>query len=310
MIPIVDIVVLAQLEGVNPEEVATAFKFLDFGKLVQVVLIMVVAYAVSRATTAFLDKLGEGQARRRMLLKQLSSFLRLGIFAVGGYAVIVTLFAEHQAALVGIGGTLAVAFGFAFKDAASSVMAGVLILIDRPFQVGDRVQFGDTYGEVKEIGLRTVRIVTLDDNEVSIPNNKFLTESVASGNSGALDMMIVMKFYVAVTEDFELAKRIVYQACITSKYVYLKKPVTMVIREEVTGVAFATVLTCKAYVIDVRYESAFATDVTERVKRAFRKHHITYPYAREYSVRRTDWEEMAEDARPVELGTDSLTVRD
>lgn len=302
--PFHPIVILAQLEGVEPEKVVEAFQFLNFAKIAQAVLIVVAAFVASRVVGAFLDRLGEGRARRRMLLKQVSSFLRLAIFAAGGYAVVVTLFAEQQAALVGIGGTLAVAFGFAFKDAASSVMSGVFILIDRPFQVGDRVQFQDTYGEVTEIGLRTVRIVTLDDNEVSIPNNKFLTEAVSSGNSGALDMMIVMKFYVAVTEDFELAKRIVYQACITSKYVFLKKPVVIVVREQEISGGFATVITCKAYVIDVRYETAFATDVTERVKRAFRRHRITYPYSRQYSVRKDSWEESELDIGERELHSD------
>ena len=197
-------------------------------------------------------------------------------------------------ALIGLGGTLAVAIGFALKDTASSLMSGILILIDQPFQVGDRVAFGDTYGEVKEIGLRSVRIVTLDDNEVSIPNNKFLTEAVASANSGALDMMVVIKFHIAVTEDFELAKRLVYEACVTSKYVFLHKPVVINVKDEVTAITYATTISAKAYVIDARYETAFITDVTERVKRAFREHQIYYPYGREYQVLGIDWDEDRE----------------
>jgi small-conductance mechanosensitive channel len=97
-------------------------------------------------------------------------------------------------------------------------------------------------------------------------------------------MMVVIKFYVAMTEDFELAKRAVYEACVTSKYVYLEKPVTIVLKDEVVGPAYATVINCKAYVIDTRYEMAFVTDVTERVKRAFREYDIEYPYARELQI--------------------------
>ncbi len=275
----------------DPAEVAQAIEFIDFGKIVTGVFIIAIAWVVNRTATGVLEKLGEGQAKRRLLMKKVSSFLRLGIVIFAAYLVAATFLEGQKEAMLGVGGTVAVAVGFALKDTMSSIMAGILILFDQPFQVGDRVQFGSTYGEVKEIGLRAVRIVTLDDNEVSIPNNKFLTESVASANAGALDMMVVIPFHIAITEDFELAKRIVYEACITSKFVFLTKPVVMVIKDEVKEGVFCTSVIAKAYVIDARYETALVTDVTERVKRAFRTHEIQPPYAREYSVRSTHWEE-------------------
>lgn len=283
---------IAQAEP-DVEQLAQTVGLFNVTRLLLAAAIIGAGFVVNRVSTAGLDKFGEGQAKRRLLFKKIQSFTRLGIFVVCGYLLVMTFFAndDDNKALIGLGGTLAVAIGFALKDTASSLTAGILILIDQPFQVGDRVQFGDTYGEVKEIGLRSVRIVTLDDSEVSIPNNKFLTESVSSANSGALDMMVVIKFHIAMTEDFELAKKLVYEACVTSKYVFLYKPVTILIKDEITQVAFATVISCKAYVIDARYEMAFISDVTERAKRAFRTHNIYYPYSREYSVRRTDWDD-------------------
>ncbi len=298
-----DIPFLLAQAAPEAEQIAEVLDVVDWWKIVKSIGVIVVAYLVNRFAIAFFDRLGEGNARRRLFMKKVSSFTRIGIFLLGGYIVVITFIEGHENALIGLGGTVALATGFALKDTASSIMAGILILIDQPFQVGDRVQFQDTYGEVKEIGLRSVRIVTLDDNEVSIPNNKFLTEAVSSGNSGALDMMVVMKFYIAVTEDFSLAKRIVYEAAITSKFVFLKKPVAMVVKEQVEGPAFCTLIQCKAYVIDVRYETAFVTDVTERVKRAFREHRIQHPYAREYSVRSQEWEDFTARAEDEELAS-------
>jgi len=286
-----NIFLIAQLDP-KPEEIAAAIEFFELGRLFQTVVIVVVAYLGNRFISAFLDKLGEGQAKRRLFMKKVSSFVRIGIVGLASYLVATTLLAGDKTALYGLGTTLLVAFGFAMKDMASSVVSGILILFDRPFQVGDRVQFGGTYGEVKEIGLRVVRITTLDDNEVSIPNNKFLTDVVACGNSGALDMMVVVTFYIAITEDFELAKLIAYEACVTSRYVYLAKPVQVEMKDSVEGNHYVTLLTCKAYVIDVRYEEAFATDITQRVKRGFKKHKISYPYARQFRV-----EEEVEEAR-------------
>lgn len=286
---------LAQAEP-DVAQIAQKIDLFDFTKLTLAATIIAAGFLINRLALATLDRLGEGQAKRRLLFKKIQSFTRLGIFVLSGYLVVMIFFGGDgdNKALLGLGGTLAVAIGFALKDTTSSLMSGILILIDQPFQVGDRVQFGDTYGEVKEIGLRSVRIVTLDDNEVSIPNNKFLTEAVASANGGALDMMVVIRFYIAMTEDFQIAKRLIYEACVTSKYVFLHKPVTILVNDEITDVAFATVITCKAYVIDARYEMEFVSDVTERVKLAFRDHQIHYPYSREYSVRRSDWDDYHE----------------
>ncbi len=271
--------IVAQADPQTVAKLAEKANLFDFGKIAWAIIIIAAAWGLSRLVQATLDKLGEGQAKRRLLFKKIASLTRVGIFAFAVYMVVMTFFdaQEDKTALLGLGGTLAVTIGFALKDTASSVMAGILILIDQPFQVGDRVTFGDTYGEVTEIGLRSVRIVTLEDSEVSIPNNKFLTEAVSSGNAGELDMMIAIKFYIAMDEDFDLARRIIYEACVTSKYVYLNKPVIITMKDDITGMAFSTVIQCKAYVIDTRYEKAFETDVTARVKRAFKKHGLKYP---------------------------------
>lgn len=275
----------------NPEDIAQVVKLLDAGRLVYALLIIFVAWFANRLLAQMVESLGKGHARRRLRLQQLSSFIRLGLFAAAGYLAVIALLGDNETALLGLGTTLAVAVGFALKDTVSSVMAGVLILIDRPIQVGDRVTFGDTYGDVLEIGLRSVRIVTRDDNLVSIPNNKFLTESVASANAGGLDMLVELHFYVAAPDDFELAKRIVYEATVASKYTFLQKGVRIRLREEITGVGVTTVVRSKAYVIDLKYEGRYVTDVTERVKRGFKKYQIRYPYMREFSVRYTEYEE-------------------
>ncbi len=293
MVPIKTLPIIAQASE-DVEVLAERVDLLDLTNIIIAIVIIAAAVIASRAVTATMERLGEGQATRRLLFMKLASITRIGIFAVAVYLVLATFidFEEDRTALLGLGGTLAVALGFALKDTASSLMAGILILVDQPFQVGDRITFGDYYGEVTEIGLRSVRIFTLDHDLVSIPNNLFLTESVASSNAGALVKMVKFSFYISMTADFEVAKKIIYEACITSKYVYLDEPVDMIVSDEVTELAFATCVVCRAYVIDVRHERRFLSDVMERVKPAFRRHGISSPYMREYSVRNEEWKDF------------------
>lgn len=156
-------------------------------------------------------------------------------------------------------------------------MSGILLLFDRPFEVGDRVSFADFYGEIVAIGLRSVRLQTLDDNMVTIPNARFITDTVASGNAGALHMMVVTNFRLGLNVDVEQARDIARQVIVTSRYAYLKKPVEFAVEEVAVANRLALRLRAKAYVLDVHYEKAFQSDVTTRVAALFREQGIPRP---------------------------------
>ena len=232
---------------------------------------------VVRLMTTTLTRLGSRFTDKRLLLQQIGTLGRFVLY-LGGLTLALTLSVKlSREVVLALTGTAAVTIGFALKDLAASVLAGIIIIVDRPFQVGDRVNFAGTYGEVSSIGLRSVRLITLDDNVVTVPNNKFLTDVVSSGNWGALDMMIQMDFFIGADQDVALAKRLVGE-CITScRYVYLEKPWVVVVSQVLERDYFAVRLRAKAYVLDVQYEVAFGTDLTERVIEAFREHEILAP---------------------------------
>lgn len=258
-------------------DVPSLLTYLDFDRLPFAILAVMVALLAGRFLGRFLDSLAERFSGRRLWFKQLAVVGRFGVLMAGVVVAVASVVQFSDQALLAVGGTLAVALGFAFKDLATSVMAGLVLLVDRPFQVGDRIAFGGYYGEVKQIGLRVVRLVTLDDNLVSIPNSQFLTQSVASANAGALHQMVELSLYIGCNEDLDLAKRLVYEATATSRFLYLGGPITVVVREGPVGEnqsRFAIHLKVKAYVFDGRYEVAFGTDITERARRAFADHGI------------------------------------
>ncbi|MCC1498376.1 mechanosensitive ion channel family protein, partial [Alcanivorax sp. 1008] len=182
--------------------------------------------------------------------------------------------------LIAVGGAVAVALGFALKDIVASLVAGILLLFDRPFRVGDRVTFGDTYGEIVSIGLRTVRLVTLDDNLVTIPNSRFITDVVASGNAGELDMMVVTDFHVSLQADLEKVRKLIEEVVVTSRYAYLKKPVSFAIEEVEVARTLGIRMRTKAYVLDMRYEKEFQSDLVMRVSQMFKAHGIVRPHPR------------------------------
>jgi small-conductance mechanosensitive channel len=225
-----------------------------------------------------LTSLSERVTRYRLTIKRANTLISFVVYAAAFIFALSSLFNFSSELIFALSGTLAVTIGFALKDVAASFMAGISILINKPFQVGDRISFGGFYGEVKEIGLRTVRLVTLDDNLVTIPSNKFLTEPVASANAGELECMVVMSFFVSAEADHRRAKNIVEDAVLASKYLYMGKPFTVrVTNRLVEHGSLVVELVAKAYVFDTRFEKAFASDVTDRVLGAFREEKIQFP---------------------------------
>jgi small-conductance mechanosensitive channel len=240
-------------------------------------LVLVGTWFAVRVMTGTLGRLGDRFTDKRLLLNQISTLTRFIVY-LGGIAVAISLSIRlSKEVVLALTGTAAVTIGFALKDLAASVLAGIIIIVDRPFQVGDRVTFAGTYGEISAIGLRSVRLVTLDDNVVTIPNNKFLTEVVASGNWGALDMLIQMDFFIGADQDVAHAKRLVEECLTSSRYVYQKKPWVVLVNQVIEKEYFAVRLRAKAYVLDVQYEKAFETDVNERVLEAFQTASILPP---------------------------------
>jgi len=242
------------------------------------VMVLLAAIVLVRLSRRLAERVAERTVRRRLVVKQAHTILAFVVYAVAMIVAARSLFSLSPEALFALSGTIAVTLGFAFKDVAASFLAGISILLNKPFQVGDRIAFAGYYGEVVEIGLRSVRLVTLDDNQVTVPSNLFLTSAVASANAGALDCMVVVDFHVVPDADHRAARQVVYDAVIGSKYLYLGKPLTVLVAPQLSTTGRASVrLTAKAYVYDARHERAFASDVTDRVLLAFRERGITMP---------------------------------
>lgn len=240
-------------------------------------VVVAAAWLLLRFVSRLIDQLGNVFVEYRLTLQKFGAFIRFGVY-FGSIVLVVLLSLEISRDVLAIlGGTAAVAIGFAMKDLVSSLVSGVMIMFDRPFQVGDRVTFGGQYGDILSIGLRSVKLRTLDDSMVTIPNNMFLNEVTSCGNYGVLNMQIMVDFLIGIDQDAERAQEIVREAAVTSRYVYLPNPLAVLVTQVEMGSCVALRIRLKAYVLDTQYEKAFETDVTLRVLEAFREADIRPP---------------------------------
>jgi small-conductance mechanosensitive channel len=250
---------------------------LNWAGIAQSVVVIVAAWLLLRFVDRVVEGIGEAAAEHRLLFQRLNAFFHFFVYLLTGIVIVLLSFDFSPQVLTIFGGTVVVAVGFATRDLLASLVAGVLIIFDRPFQIGDRVSFGGEYGDILSIGLRSVKLRTLDDSTVTIPNNLFLSEVASSSNSGELSMQTVVDFYVGIDQDIELARGLVREAAATSRYIYLPKPIEVLASQIPLGSCVAMRLRLKAYVLDTKYEKDFETDVTMRVQGAFADNAIAPP---------------------------------
>ncbi len=203
--------------------------------------------------------------RRRVQISSIFPVLRLAVWIlVIGYILSAVIKPEFNT-LVAISATAGVALGLGAQELVRNVLAGVMILLDRPFRVGDMIQVDNHYGEVTGIGLRTSRIHTFDDSTVTLPNGAFLNKAVTNTNSGALTEQVVVELFLPADVNIREVKDLMHEAASCSPYVYRKKPVSVLVEDRFDH-GFLSVFKIKVYVMDVRFERLIATDITERIK--------------------------------------------
>ena len=215
-----------------------------------------------------LGVLSERSAERRLLFKRLIPIVRLAVWTLVIFYVVSSVFEVDRTGLLAGTAALGVGIGFAAQGVLKNVLGGLIIVFDQPFQVGDKIKVGGTYGEVVSIGMRATRIVTPDDNLVSVPNAQVVEDQVANANAGALECQVVVHLYLPGWVDVAKAKEIALGAAMNSQYTYLDKPVVVNVKDEFDRI-FLTHLLVKAYVIDTRFEFALASDITEAAKAEF-----------------------------------------
>lgn len=172
--------------------------------------------------------------------------------------------------LVAVFGALALALGFAFKDYANSLIAGIVTLYEMPYRPGDWIEVDGQYGEVRSIGTRAAIIVTPDDTAVVIPHGKLWSSLIANGNDGTGNLMCVAEFYLDPEHDAAEVKARLRDVAFTSPWTKTYQPVIVVLSERPWGTCYRL----KAYPVDPRDQFQFISDLTIRGKAVLRQMNV------------------------------------
>lgn len=238
------------------------FQQIDF---LQIFIIILIAWLSIRVVTRFLPWLADRlTGRLRLYILPSVPVLRLLILIMAVVAIVPLIIEPTFQNLIAFLGAAGLALGFALKDYASSLMAGIVALYERPYRVGDWIEVDGAYGEVIYVGLRMLRLVTPDDTVVTVPHIKLWQTNIFNDNDGRRDLMCVVDFYLEPQHDGAQVRQSLYDVALTSPYVNLERPILVIVAEKPWGTHYKV----KAYPVDARDQFQFISDLTIRGKAA------------------------------------------
>lgn len=140
------------------------------------VLILVATVFASRWAATLVDK-GLGRlrvSRHDRTLQQFGSALTRYVVVILGLIAVLQRLGVQTTSIIAVLGAASLAIGLALQGALSNVAAGVLILLLRPYRVGDQVEIGGQVGTVRRLDLFNTSICTKDNRKVVVPNSKIM----------------------------------------------------------------------------------------------------------------------------------------
>jgi len=261
-------------EDVDPKSV---LKVISVGKIIWSIIFLAFTYLVIRGLAKLLNILAERTARYRITIKGFIPVIRVLGWILAIYIIVGGVINPPAETVIAVMASIGIAVGFASQDILRNIFGGLIIIIDRPFKVGDKVEIGKYYGEVTEIGLRSTQMITPDDSLVSVPNGEMMNQAVSNANAGEANCQVVAEIYLPITVDTDIVRKIALEAAQVSKYIYLNKPIRVLFFNEMHQRRSYLKMRLKAYVLDIRDEFNFKSDMTEIVLSELIKQKVIAP---------------------------------
>lgn len=242
------------------------------GKLVAAVLVLFVGHIIIKYFIKFISK-NKLSAKVDITVKKfLDNFLKVALYCILIISVI-AIIGIPMASIVAVLGSAGLAIGLALQGALSNIAGGIMLIIFKPFTVGNFVDAAGCSGVVDSIGLFYTVIMTLDNKRVTIPNSN-ITGSNVTNYSCEPNRRVDIVFSVEYGSDITKAKSVIMDV-ITANEKALKDPAPFV---RISKHADSAVeITTRTWCRSADYWDVFF-DITEGVNKAFTENDIVVPF--------------------------------
>jgi small-conductance mechanosensitive channel len=175
------------------------------------ILMFLIVIAIFGVTSRLLQRVLRAQILSRVRIDEGIQYTLIRIshylIMIIGAAVAFQFIGIDLTGLAIILGFLSVGIGFGLQNITSNFVAGLILLLERPIKVGDRVMVGDQEGDVVEIKMRSTTIRTLNNVAVIVPNSEFVSSRLENWSYGDQKVRLDIDVGVSYGSDLETVIR-------------------------------------------------------------------------------------------------------
>lgn len=175
-------------------------------------IVLIVGYFVGKALVLpVLERVLDRYSLDRHAKQPLRKVVWLAyLFAVVGFAFGFAGFGSILRSLATIAAAATLAIGFAMQNVIRNFVAGIFIFVDRPFRIGDWIEWDEYSGIVEDISLRVTRVRTFDNELLTVPNSQ-LTDGTVKNPVQADKLRVKFLFGIGYEDDIDQATRIIVE---------------------------------------------------------------------------------------------------
>jgi small conductance mechanosensitive channel len=246
---------------------------MDFGiKLATALAIFLIGKFIIRLIVGTISKVMTNQAVDKTLKTFICNFVQISLMVVVVIASIGALGVETTS-FIAIIGTAGLAVGLALQGSLSNFASGVLIVLFRPYRVGDFIEAAGIAGNVDQVQILTTILKTGDNKQIIVPNSQIM-DSIITNYSANDTRRVDMVIGVSYDDDLDKVRKILQNLIATEERI-LDEPATTIAVSELADSSVNFVV--RPWVKSSDYWGVMF-DMTEAIKKRFDKEGISFPY--------------------------------
>lgn len=172
-------------------------------------------------------------------------------------------------------GLLSVGIGFGLQNITANFIAGIVLLFEKPISIGDRVQVGDTLGDVLAINMRSTTVRTLQNISIIVPNSEFVSSQVVNWSHDDPKVRLNLPVGVSYSSDLDTVLRVLREVA-EANPVVMKSPAPEVLHRGFGDSAWEMEL--RIWIERPEYQFTVQSEINCAIVRAFRDNNIEIPF--------------------------------
>jgi len=241
--------------------------------LARFVMVLVLTYILARFLAIAVNWLLERKVKLSRLAEILIARTIKNVVFVVGFAIALTMLEIDITPVLAAIGATGLVIGLALQGTLSNFASGLMILVNRPFDVGNIVTAGGVTGVIHQMNLFSTTFHTFDNQTIHVPNNE-IWNNVITNITANPTRRVDLEFGISYDDDFEQAEQIMKDV-VNEHPLVLSDPAPMVVTHELSDSSVNIV--CRPWAKTSDWWQV-KTDVTREVKRRLDQAGISIPY--------------------------------